>query len=148
MSEASAEGMPPPSRAMSRKAAIVGVGETDYAIDYKAARARAPGYELPTPEGLAKTAFERALADSCLKREDVRPGQDRELVHFRHDYYNGLLPIPWETILVELEEGPLFISNPKGFTWQDIDVNMPVKLAFMACEDSAGPFSLPIFERV
>jgi len=83
MSEASAEGMPPPSRAMSRKAAIVGVGETDYAIDYKAARARAPGYELPTPEGLAKTAFERALADSCLKREGVRPGQDRELVHFR-----------------------------------------------------------------
>jgi len=100
------------------------------------------------PEGLAKTAFERALADSCLKREDVRPGQDRELVHFRHDYYNGLLPIPWETILVELEEGPLFISKPKGFTWQDIDVNMPVKLPFMACEDSAGPFSLPIFERV
>ena len=64
---------------------------------------------------------------------------------FEHDYYNGLLPIPWETILVELEEGPLFISNPKGFTWQDIDVNMPVKLAFVR---RFGPFSLPIFERV
>ena len=39
---------------------------------------------------------------------------------FERDYYYGLLPIPWDTILVELEEGPLFISNPQGFTWRDI----------------------------
>ena len=32
---------------------------------------------------------------------------------FERDYYAGILPIPWETILVELEEGPLFISNPQ-----------------------------------
>jgi acetyl-CoA acetyltransferase len=62
--------MPPPSREFSRKAAIVGIGETDYHRDYKAARAKAPGYE-PTPEGLAKTAFERALSDSGLKRSDI-----------------------------------------------------------------------------
>jgi acetyl-CoA acetyltransferase len=69
--EGTAPGMPPPAREMSRKAAIVGVGETDYHLDYKAARAKAPGYELPTPESLAKTAFERALADSGLKRSDI-----------------------------------------------------------------------------
>jgi acetyl-CoA acetyltransferase len=63
--------MPPPDRAMSRKAAIVGVGETDYHLDYKAAPAKAPGYDLPTAESLATTAFERALADSGLKREDI-----------------------------------------------------------------------------
>jgi acetyl-CoA acetyltransferase len=56
---------------MSRAAAIVGVGETDYHLDYKAARAKAPGYEPPTPESLATTAFERALADSGLKRSDI-----------------------------------------------------------------------------
>jgi len=71
MTEQSAAGMPPPLRELSRKAAIVGVGETDYHLDYKAARAKAPGSEGPTPESLAITAFERALADSGLKREDI-----------------------------------------------------------------------------
>lgn len=64
---------------------------------------------------------------------------------FERDYYNGLFPIPWDTILVELEEGPLFISNPQGFTWKDITPDMPVKVAFLECEDSAGPFKLPVF---
>jgi hypothetical protein len=71
MSESTASGVPPPSRALSRKAAIVGVGESDYNLDYKAARAKTPGYEPPTPESLAKTAFERALADSGLRRADI-----------------------------------------------------------------------------
>jgi acetyl-CoA acetyltransferase len=64
-------GMPPPSRDLSGKAAIIGIGETDYHLDYKAERARAPGYEPPTTEGLVKTAFERALAESGLKRGDI-----------------------------------------------------------------------------
>ena len=64
---------------------------------------------------------------------------------FERDYYNNLLPIPWETILVELDEGPLFVSNPKDLTWRDIEFNMPVTLAFLDCEDSMGPFKLPIF---
>jgi len=66
---------------------------------------------------------------------------------FERDYYSGLLPIPWETILVELEEGALFISNPVDMTWKDIEFDMPVKLAFAQCEDSGGVFSLPVFER-
>ncbi len=67
---------------------------------------------------------------------------------FERDYYAGLLPMPWDTILVELEEGPLFISNPRGFSWEDIEVDMPVKLAFIECEDSVDTFSLPVFERL
>src|SRR5207244_1157136 len=62
MSESTAAGMPPPSRDLSCRAAIVGLGETDYHLDYKAARTRPAGYEPPTPESLASTAFERALA--------------------------------------------------------------------------------------
>lgn len=64
-------GMPPPAREMSRKAAIVGIGESDYHLDYKAERAKAPGYQGPTPEGLVQTAFERALAESGLSRGDI-----------------------------------------------------------------------------
>ena len=63
--------MPLPAASASRKTAIVGVGETDYHADYKAARTKPPGYELPTPESLASLAFERALEDSGLKRGDI-----------------------------------------------------------------------------
>ena len=66
---------------------------------------------------------------------------------FEHDYYGGLLPLPYETILVELEEGPLFVSNPVGLTWRDMRLGMPVKLAFAPCEDSTGAFQLPVFEK-
>ena len=66
---------------------------------------------------------------------------------FERDYYHGKLPIPWDTILIELDEGPLFLSNPQGFTWRDIAPGMAVKLAFVPCEDNAGLFHLPVFER-
>ena len=65
---------------------------------------------------------------------------------FERDYYHGLLPIPWETILVELEEGPLFLSNPQGFTWREARLGLPVRLAFKSCEDKAGRYRLPVFE--
>ena len=71
MSEAEIFKMPEAARELRNKAAIVGLGETDYHSDYQAARAKAPGYEPLTPEGLAKTAFERALADSGLSRKDI-----------------------------------------------------------------------------
>ena len=66
---------------------------------------------------------------------------------FERDYYQGVIPTPYDNILVELEEGPLFLSNPKDFTWRDAKPGMPVKLAFIDCEDSAGVFALPVFEK-
>lgn len=63
--------MPAADRALSCAAALVGVGETDYGDDYAAARAKAPDFQPPTPEGLATLALERALDDSGLKRSDI-----------------------------------------------------------------------------
>ncbi len=63
--------LPEASRSLSGKVAIVGLGETDYGDDYRASRAKAEGWERPTPEHLAVTAFERALADSGLRRSDI-----------------------------------------------------------------------------
>lgn len=71
MSETTAAGIPAASRDLSGKAAIVGLGETDYHRDYQAARSKRAGYEPPTPESLTATAFERALADSGLTRDDI-----------------------------------------------------------------------------
>jgi acetyl-CoA acetyltransferase len=63
--------IPQPTTDMRGVAAIVGLGETDFHADYQAARAKAEDYEAPTTEGLATLAFERALADSGLKRSDI-----------------------------------------------------------------------------
>ena len=66
---------------------------------------------------------------------------------FERDYYKGLMPLPYETILVELEEGAMFVSNPSEAGWQDVEPGAPVKVAFIDCEDAAGAFRLPVFER-
>ncbi|MGE0880281.1 MAG: thiolase family protein [Acidimicrobiia bacterium] len=58
-------------RSLSNRYAIVGVGETDYAVDYRAAREKPEGYVPPDAATLGRRAFERALADSGLDPSDV-----------------------------------------------------------------------------
>jgi uncharacterized OB-fold protein len=65
---------------------------------------------------------------------------------FERRYY-AELPVPWDTILVRLEEGVLFMSNPHGFGGADIAPDLAVSVRFLDCEDDAGPFRLPVFER-
>lgn len=66
---------------------------------------------------------------------------------FEREYYYGTLPLPYDTILVELEGGPLFLSNPQGFTWREMTPGMAVQVTFVDAEDSAGGFRLPVFAR-
>jgi uncharacterized OB-fold protein len=66
---------------------------------------------------------------------------------FERDYYAGRFPLPWDTIVVELAEGPLFLSNPLGFSVAEAQAGMPLRLAFIDCADDAGAFRLPVFER-
>lgn len=65
---------------------------------------------------------------------------------FARDYYAGAFPMPWTNILVELDEGPWFLSEPSGFTADAIAHHMPVSLSFVPCEDGAGAFNLPVFQ--
>jgi uncharacterized OB-fold protein len=55
-------------------------------------------------------------------------------------------PTPWPVILVELDEGPWFVSNPRGIALSEITEGMAVKATMIACEDVHGPFMLPVFE--
>ncbi len=61
----------PPAAELSGATAIVGFGETDYALDYATARGKRPGHEPPTAEELLQRAFERALTDAGLERRDI-----------------------------------------------------------------------------
>lgn len=65
---------------------------------------------------------------------------------FHQDYYKGMIPTPYDTILVRLDEGPLFISNPEGFTRDAMKADMPVQVTFVDAEDTAGRFQLPVFQ--
>jgi uncharacterized OB-fold protein len=66
---------------------------------------------------------------------------------FHQDYYGGMLPMPYDCILVELDEGVLFLGNPCGFGREDIVLGMAVSVKFIDCEDSGGAYRLPVFER-
>ena len=65
---------------------------------------------------------------------------------FEQKYYD-VLPIPWDTILVELDEGALFVSNPVDFSPDDMVLDMAVQVDFLDCEDDRGAFLLPAFRR-
>jgi uncharacterized OB-fold protein len=67
---------------------------------------------------------------------------------FVQDYYGGMMPVPFETIVVELAGGPLFLSNPHGFVAADAPFGARLRVAFIDCEDRTGRFRLPVFERV
>lgn len=53
---------------LAGEVAVVGVGETDYAVDYRRTRA---GERPDDAYGYAATAFRRALADAGLERDDI-----------------------------------------------------------------------------
>jgi uncharacterized OB-fold protein len=73
-------------------------------------------------------------------------GRIKSYCTFERQYYPEC-PAPWQIIFVELEEGPWFISNPKDIPTEDIGIGLPVKAAFIDCEDDHGLFKLPVFEK-
>lgn len=65
---------------------------------------------------------------------------------FEHPYHPEV-QLPWPTVLVALDEGPLFVSNPEGIAPQEMRPSMPVAVRFIECEDDAGVFQLPVFVK-
>jgi uncharacterized protein len=45
-----------------------------------------------------------------------------------HDYHRGLMLVPYDTIMVELDERPIFMSNPADFVYADMSYIMPVEI--------------------
>jgi uncharacterized OB-fold protein len=64
---------------------------------------------------------------------------------FAQSYFKGVLDTPYTTILVELEDGPLFVANPVGFGEADMAPGLALELRFVPARDQAGDFDLPVF---
>jgi uncharacterized OB-fold protein len=73
-------------------------------------------------------------------------GSVRSFCAFERQYYPECPP-PWVVILVELDEGPLFISDPAGIAYDELREGLQVRLAFIRARDAHGEFNLPVFER-
>jgi uncharacterized OB-fold protein len=65
---------------------------------------------------------------------------------FERSYYPQCPP-PWPVVLVALEEGPRFVSNCPDIPIAELREGLPVRATFIACEDDAGRFLLPVFSR-
>jgi hypothetical protein len=64
---------------------------------------------------------------------------------FEREYFTEC-PTPWPVIAVELDEGPLFITNPSGTPVEELSEGSRVRVTFIDCEDAAGDYCLPVFE--
>lgn len=87
----------------------------------------------------------------CLREElewTQVSGRGRIFSHvvFERPYY-AECPAPWPVILVALEEGPWFFSDPRDIPIDELKMDLPVRVAFLDCEDTHGPFRLPVFEK-
>jgi uncharacterized OB-fold protein len=68
----------------------------------------------------------------------------RSFCTFERQYYPECAP-PWTVVLVELEEGPLFISNARAIAEQGLEEGVELSVEFLDCEDGNGVFALPVF---
>ena len=68
---------------------------------------------------------------------------------FIRQYYPECPP-PWQCILVELDEGPSFVTNPRDQNVPEAELKSGtrVKVTFVDAEDGAGPFRMPLWETL
>ena len=87
-----------------------------------------------------------AVCDRCLCPEsswEMLSGKGKVLswVIFHRQYFPGI-PVPYNCITAELDEGPLFISNLVGVENKDIRFDMRIVVDFIDLEEG---YTLPVF---
>ena len=68
---------------------------------------------------------------------------------FIRQYYPECPP-PWHCILVQIDEGPSFVTNPRDRNVPEAEMKAGtrVKVAFVDAEDAAGEFKMPLWETL
>ena len=92
------------------------------------------------------TVCDECLSDNLEWMAVSGRGTIRSYCTFERRYYD-VLPTPWTVVLVKLDEGPEFISNPKDIPIDQVREGLAVRLTTIDCADEHGEFSLPVFER-
>ena len=87
--------------------------------------------------------------DRCLSEEtEWAPiaGQGKVLswTTFRRKYFDEY-PAPHTVIVLELDEGPLFVSYPVDIDVQDLRESMVLSLQWTDGQDRFGEYNLPVF---
>ena len=65
-----------------------------------------------------------------------------------HRAYFPEYPAPHTSIVLELDEGPLFVSYPVGIDAATLREGMVLTLQWTDGEDTFGPYHLPVFGPV
>jgi hypothetical protein len=64
---------------------------------------------------------------------------------YERQYLDQCPPL-WPVILVELDEGPLFLANPFQFDSEAFTEGIRVRVRFLDARDEEGSYRLPVFE--
>lgn len=89
-------------------------------------------------------ACDRCLSEACDWTLLSGEGTVISWVIFHRSYFPEY-PAPYAVIAVELDEGPLFISNPVGMETSDLHDGLRVTLAWADAHDRFGDYNLPVF---
>lgn len=92
------------------------------------------------------------VCDGCLSEAfEWAPvsGRGRALswVSFRRQYFPEY-PAPHQVVMVELDEGPLFIAIPVELDGRELEDGMPMQLTWLDGSDRFGEYQLPVFRPV
>lgn len=91
------------------------------------------------------------ICPACLSaRTGWKPASGRGTIwsrcRFHHIYDKGFADeVPYNVVMVELDEGPMFISNVTGTAWEDLRIGQKVRATFESVTDAV---SLLRFEAV
>jgi uncharacterized OB-fold protein len=89
-------------------------------------------------------ACDQCLSDSFEWVQVSGKGNLLSWTTFRRGYF-AEYPPPHTNIVVELEEGPLFVSYPIGVDPSDLKLDMAMELRWEESEDKFGEYQLPLF---
>ncbi len=87
---------------------------------------------------------DRCLSEDFTWEEVSGRGALLSWVVFQRQYFEEY-PAPHPVVMVELAEGPLFISQPVGATVDEFRDGLAMELAWLDGEDRFGEYQLPVF---
>ena len=90
-------------------------------------------------------ACDNCLSDAFEWTPVAGTGKVLSWTTFRRSYFKEEYPAPHTVIVIELDEGPLFVSYPVDIAVSDLREGMVLSLRWTDGEDKFGTYNLPVF---